>query len=72
MLDAKQAIPFLAPNRERLLEYDLSRAITRVVTPEKPVVGVMSPLPVFGMPANPMMMQMGQQRAAAVGLGQPS
>ncbi len=61
LLDGKQAIPFLQPNRERLLEYDLSRAITRVVTPEKPVVGVMSALPVFGMPSNPMMMQMGQR-----------
>ena len=59
-LDEKLAIPFLDPNRERLLEYDLSRAISRVATPDKPVVGVMSPLPVFGMPANPMMMQMGQ------------
>jgi len=61
LLDEKQSIPFLDPNRERLLEYDLSRAITRVITPEKPVVGVMSPLPVFGMPSNPMMMRMGQQ-----------
>src|SRR5215472_4227398 len=60
-LDEKQAIPFLDPNRERLLEYDLSRAITRVITPDKPVVGVMTPLPVFGMPSNPMMMRMGQQ-----------
>ncbi|SPE55460.1 conserved exported hypothetical protein [Verrucomicrobia bacterium] len=61
LLDQKQAIPFLAPNRERLLEYDISRAISRVITPEKPVVGIMSPLPIFGMPSNPMMMQMGQQ-----------
>jgi ABC-type uncharacterized transport system involved in gliding motility auxiliary subunit len=61
LLDSQQAIPFLAPNRERQLEYDLSRAITRVVTPEKPVVGVMTALPVFGMPMNPMMMQMGQR-----------
>jgi ABC-type uncharacterized transport system involved in gliding motility auxiliary subunit len=60
LLDEKQAIPFLAPDRERLLEYDLSRAISRIETPEKPVIGVMSPLPVFGSPANPMMMQMGQ------------
>jgi ABC-type uncharacterized transport system involved in gliding motility auxiliary subunit len=60
-LDEKQSIPFLDPSRERLLEYDLSRAITRVGTPDKPVVGVMSPLPVFGMPSNPMMMRMGQQ-----------
>jgi ABC-type uncharacterized transport system involved in gliding motility auxiliary subunit len=60
-LDQKQALPFLDPSRERLLEYDLSRAISRVGTPEKPVVGVMSPLRVFGMPSNPMMMRMGQQ-----------
>jgi ABC-type uncharacterized transport system involved in gliding motility auxiliary subunit len=60
-LDEKQSIPFLSPDRERQLEYDISRAITRVVTPEKPVVGVMSLLPVFGTPANPMMAQTGQQ-----------
>lgn len=60
-LDEKQAISFLAPNRERLLEYDLSRAISRVVTPDKPVVGIMSAMQVFGMPSNPMMMRMGQQ-----------
>src|SRR5579883_1708291 len=60
-LDQKESIPFLDPSRERLLEYDPSRAITRVGAADKPVVGVMSPLPVFGMPSNPMMMRMGQQ-----------
>lgn len=60
LLDAKAALPFLAPNRERLLEYDIARAIARVVKPQKPVVGIMTPLPVFGGPANPMM-QMGQR-----------
>ncbi|HLX68770.1 MAG TPA: GldG family protein, partial [Verrucomicrobiae bacterium] len=59
-LDAKEAIPFLSPDRERDLEYDISRSISRVVTPEKPVIGVMSPLPVFGAPGNPMAEQMGQ------------
>jgi len=59
-LDAKEAIPFLTPERERELEYDLSRAISRVVTPEKPVIGVMTGLPVFGQEPNPMMQQMGQ------------
>ncbi len=57
----KQTVP-LPPNRERLLEYDISRAISRVVTPQKPIVGVMSALPVFGQPANPMMQRMGQQQ----------
>src|ERR1039458_2790615 len=59
--DQVQSIPFLAPNRERLLEYDLDRAILRTESTEKPVIGLMSPLPVFGMPSNPMMQQMGQQ-----------
>ncbi|MGZ8920115.1 MAG: Gldg family protein [Limisphaerales bacterium] len=61
MLDSKVALPFLTPQRERLLEYDISRAIANVMTTEKPVVGVMSGLPVFGMQMNPMMMQMGQR-----------
>lgn len=61
MIDAKEAIPFCQPTRERLLEYDLTRAISRVVSPEKPVIGVLSALPVFGMQSNPMMMQMGQR-----------
>ena len=60
ILNEKQAIPFLAPNREKLLEYDISRAISRVFTTDKPVVGIMSALPVFGQPANPMMARMGQ------------
>lgn len=55
--EKKVAIPALDGNRERLLEYDLTRAITRVTTKEKPVLGVMSPLPLAG---NPMAMMMGQ------------
>ena len=60
MLDQKEAIAFLDPNRERLLEYDLSRAISRVMTPTKPVVGIMSPLPFAGQQMNPMMARMGR------------
>jgi ABC-type uncharacterized transport system involved in gliding motility auxiliary subunit len=60
-LDEKAALPFLDPQRERLLEYDLTRAIAGVVNPQKPNVGVLSALPVFGQRMNPMMMQMGQQ-----------
>ena len=60
-LDAKVAIPFLAPDREKLLEYDISRAISRVVTPKKPVLGIMSGLPIMG-EFNPMMMRMGQMQ----------
>ncbi|HYU69262.1 MAG TPA: GldG family protein [Burkholderiales bacterium] len=48
--DQKLALPALAPDREPLLEYDLVRAIARAVAQAKPVIGVMSALPVFGMP----------------------
>ena len=59
MLDQKEVISFLDPRREKLLEYDIARAVTRVVTPTKPVVGIMSPLGVNGT-GSPMMMRMGR------------
>jgi ABC-type uncharacterized transport system involved in gliding motility auxiliary subunit len=48
--DQKVALPALALDREPLLEYDLTRAIARATATSKAVVGVMSALPVFGMP----------------------
>ncbi len=59
-LDEKMAVP-LPPDREKLLEYDITRAISQVGNPKKPVVGVLSSLQMFGMPMNQMMMRMGQQ-----------
>ena len=60
-VDQRVAIPFLTPDRDKLLEYDVVRAITQVTAVSKPVVGVMTGLPMFGQPMNPMMMQMGQR-----------
>src|SRR6266550_1764947 len=60
MLDETVALPFLSPSRERMLEYDVARAISQAITPQKPVVGLMSGLPVLG-EFNPMMMRMGQR-----------
>jgi len=54
-LDRTATIPFLDPTQETLLEYQLSRAISEVARPDKPVIGLMSGLPVAGTPA--MMMQ---------------
>jgi len=56
-LDKKAALPVLAPDRERLLEYDITRAIAQVTAAKKPVVGVMSALPVMGRTLNPMTRQ---------------
>ncbi|HVL37408.1 MAG TPA: GldG family protein [Burkholderiales bacterium] len=56
-LDRKQAIPAIAPQRERLLEYDLIRAIARVGSGERPKVGLMAGLPVMGEKFNPFTRQ---------------
>lgn len=61
-LDKKTALPALSPERERLLEYDISKAISEVVTDKKPVVGVMSGLPLMGAAPNPMNPMMGGGR----------
>lgn len=57
ILDQKFTLPWLSPERERLLEYDISRAISRVVNGTPPVVGIMSAYPVFGIPMNPLAMR---------------
>jgi ABC-type uncharacterized transport system involved in gliding motility auxiliary subunit len=56
-LDRKQAIPSISPQRERLLEYDLVRAIARVGAAERPKIGVMAGLPVLGEKFNPFTRQ---------------
>ncbi|MSQ48943.1 MAG: hypothetical protein EXR30_00970 [Betaproteobacteria bacterium] len=56
-LERKQSIPAVSAQRERLLEYDLARAIARVATTERPVLGLMSALPILGERFNPMTRQ---------------
>lgn len=56
-LDQKAAIPVLTPDRERLLEYDITRGIAQVGEAKKPVVGVMSALPVLGRSLDPIRKQ---------------
>ena len=44
-VDDQRVIPFLAPEREVTLEYDLTRMIARLDDPDAPRVGVLSTLP---------------------------
>jgi len=44
-LDDQQVIPFFARERERFLEYDITRLIYGLGHPDKPVVGLISSLP---------------------------
>jgi ABC-type uncharacterized transport system involved in gliding motility auxiliary subunit len=43
-----QVIPFFALDQEEFLEYELSRLVQSLAKPERPVVGVLSGLPVSG------------------------
>ena len=60
--ETEQVMPGLNPRTEATLEYDVTRLITRVAWPEKPVLGVMSSLSVLGAPQNPMMMMQRRQQ----------
>lgn len=63
LLDDERVLPFLQPDRERFLEYDLTRMIYELSNPQRPVVGLLSSLPLNGDP-RAMMMRM-------PGAGQP-
>lgn len=55
------AIPFLAPSAEPQLEYLLTRLIHEVSQTERPVIGIMTPLPVMGTPQMPFRQPQGPQ-----------
>jgi len=56
-LERKQTLASISPQRERLLEYDLVRAVARVATTERPKIGLMAGLPVLGEKFNPFTRQ---------------
>lgn len=55
--DDLQTIPYLSPERERFLEYDLTKTIYNLVHPEKKRIGIISGLPVMGGSMVPGMQQ---------------
>lgn len=60
--DREETLGAISPNAEATLEYDVTRLITRVAWPERPVIGLMTSIPgVLGEPMNQMMMMQGQR-----------
>ncbi len=53
--EQQDIIPLIDPRTGDLLEYNITRMIHRVITVKKPVVGVLSPLPVLGAQPSPYM-----------------
>lgn len=46
--DDEKVIPFFQSNRQASLEYDITKLVYSLAYPKKPVIGVISTLPVFG------------------------
>ena len=55
LLDDERSIAFFQPERERFLEYDLTKLVYELSNPTRPVIGVMSSLPLDGDPRLMMM-----------------
>jgi len=72
--DDERTIPFFQPERERFLEYDLTKLVYELSNPKRPVIGVMSSLPLDGDPRTLMMTRgqgpQGQPYAASMLLRQ--
>lgn len=58
---ATKSIEFFAPDRQNLIEYDISYLLDTLTTRQKSKVGVLSSLEVMGEDMSPYMMQMMQQ-----------
>ena len=50
--DDTDAIPVLSPDRERFLEYDLTRLVYNLSRPDKPTLGIITGLPLEGTEQN--------------------
>lgn len=59
--EAEEVIPVLDPRAQETLEYALTRMVYRVEHPKKPILGVLSSLPVLGSSMPPFMFP-GQQQ----------
>ena len=47
-LNGKAVIPFFQPDKEVFLEYDIAKLIQNLLHPDKPVIGLVSSLPIGG------------------------
>jgi ABC-type uncharacterized transport system involved in gliding motility auxiliary subunit len=53
--DTESNLPFLSTDRERFLEYDVTKLIVTLANQTKSAIGLISAIPIEGSPGNPMM-----------------
>jgi len=62
--DDQRTIAFFQAERERFLEYDLTKLVYELSNPKRPVIGLMTPLPMEG---DPRAMMMARQQGGNAG-----
>lgn len=65
-LDRKEVLPFLSPDDATSLEYEVSRAIAKVIKPTKTIIGFMSAMQIGGNPMAMMQRQRGGEAWAVI------
>ena len=65
-VDDERTIGFFQPDRERFLEYDLTKLVYDLSNPTRPVIGMMTALPLNGDPRAMMLRQPQLGRPAVV------
>jgi ABC-type uncharacterized transport system involved in gliding motility auxiliary subunit len=65
-IDTRAAIPFFAPEKEDFLEYDLTKLIYSLDNPKKPVLGIISRLPLEFGPGGMMAAMQGRSQPYTV------
>ena len=65
-IDGKEVIPYFTPDREQYLEYDLTSLIYRLSNPKKPMLGIISSLPLQFGPGGIQAAMQGQAQPYAV------
>ena len=66
--DGRSVIPNFQPDREQFLEYDIAKTLHELANPKKPVIGLLSSLPMSGQ-FNPQTGQMGESWTVIAQLG---
>lgn len=64
--DKQEVIPFFQQDREPFLEYDLTRMVHALGDPKKPIVGVLTDIPLEYGPGGMMMAMRGQSQPYAI------
>jgi ABC-type uncharacterized transport system involved in gliding motility auxiliary subunit len=65
-IDTQEVVAFFSPDREQFLEYDLTKLVYTLTAPKKPVIGLVTSLPLDYGPGGVMAAMRGQSQPYAI------